>query len=136
MIGWSALIVDDSATLRTMLRTVFESKGVTVIEADNGSEGLSRAGEHPVDVILADIHMPVMDGVTMIRKIRALPQHTHTPIFVLSADATSSRLAEGRAAGATAWVIKATDPELLWNGIEKVLQRRDRLARTGEDLRK
>jgi two-component system chemotaxis response regulator CheY len=77
-----------------------------------------------------------MDGVTMIRKIRALPQHTDTPIFVLSADATSSRLAEGRAAGATAWVIKATDPELLWNGIEKVLQRRDRLARTGEDLRK
>jgi two-component system chemotaxis response regulator CheY len=126
MMGWSALIVDDSASLRSVLRAVLESKGVTVIEAENGSEGLSMARERAVDVIVADIHMPVMDGVRMIREIRRLEQHRHTPIFVLSTDATSGRLEEGRRAGATAWLIKPTNPELLWSGIERVLQRQTR----------
>jgi two-component system chemotaxis response regulator CheY len=124
--GWSALIVDDSASLRSVLRALLESKGVTVIEAENGSEGLSMARERAVDVIVADIHMPVMDGVRMIREIRSLEQHRHTPILVLTTDAASGRLEEGRKAGATAWLIKPINPELLWSGIERVLQRQTR----------
>jgi two-component system chemotaxis response regulator CheY len=134
--GWSALIVDDSATLRSTLRALLESKGVAVIEAEDGMEGLSRAREQAVDVIVADVHMPIMDGVKMIREIRCLEQHKHTPIFVLSTDSTSARLEEGRKAGATAWLIKPTNPELLWSGIERVLQRAASAARSREETSK
>jgi two-component system chemotaxis response regulator CheY len=119
--GWTALIVDDSNAMRSLLRAVLESKGVKVLEADNGCDGLQQAREHDVDVMIVDVHMPVMDGLKMVRAIRALPQHRKTPVFVLTSDATSRQMEEGRQAGATAWVVKTTDPELLWRGIEKML---------------
>ena len=130
---WSALIVDDSSALRLQLRATLEAQGVTVIEAENGSEGLWKAREYPVDIIIADIHMPIMDGVRMIREVRALRQHAHTPIFVLSTDSGSNRLEEGKKAGATAWLIKPLNPELLWKGIQKALsQPRSALAASKE----
>lgn len=132
--GWSALIVDDSATLRTTLRTMFESNAVTVIEAENGQQGFIKALEHTVDVIVTDIHMPVMDGVKMIGAIRELPQYKETPIFVLSTDGTTSRLQDGRKAGATAWLIKPTNPDLLWKGIERMLQQRRVGLHGGKDM--
>jgi two-component system chemotaxis response regulator CheY len=136
MMGWSALIVDDSSALRLQLRAMLESKGVKVIEAENGSEGLWRAREYAVDVIIADIHMPVMDGVRMIREVRQLRQHTQTPIFVLTTDAASNRLDEGRKAGATAWLIKPLNPELLWTGIQKALQKPRPSAGAGKESSK
>jgi two-component system chemotaxis response regulator CheY len=136
MMSWSALIVDDSSALRLQLRAMLESRGVKVVEAENGSEGLWRAREYSVDVIIADIHMPVMDGVRMIREIRMLQQHTNTPIFVLSTDAASNRLEEGRKAGATAWLIKPLNPELLWKGIEKALLQRRPSASAGKESSK
>jgi two-component system, chemotaxis family, chemotaxis protein CheY len=118
---WSILIVDDSALIRSQLRAALEAKGARVVEAENGSEGLWRAREKLVDLIVADIHMPVMDGIRMVEELRKLPEYTNTPIFILTSDAASSRAEEGKRAGANAWILKPVKPELLWKAIEKAL---------------
>ena len=122
--SWTILIVDDSHAARTQLRAPLEAKGVTVIEAENGREGLWRAKQKTLDLVVVDIHMPFMDGITMIRELRQLPGYETTPIFVLTADATSARIEEGRKAGANAWMLKPAQPELLWKSIEKALFRK------------
>jgi two-component system chemotaxis response regulator CheY len=120
-VRWSILVVDDSAAARSQLRLAFEAKGAKVIEAETGQEGLWRARAELVDLILTDVHMPVMDGLRMIQELRKEPQHATTPIFVLSSDATVARAAEGKKAGATAWIVKPIQPDLLWKAVEKAL---------------
>jgi two-component system chemotaxis response regulator CheY len=119
--GWSILIVDDSSLVRSQLRTALEAKGAQVFEAENGSEGLWRAREHQVDLVIADIHMPVMDGIRMVEELRKLPEYATTPIFILTSDAATSRADEGKKAGANAWILKPVKTELLWKAIEKAL---------------
>jgi two-component system chemotaxis response regulator CheY len=119
--SWSILVVDDSATARSQLRVAFEAKGAKVIEAENGREGLWRARAEKVDLILSDIHMPVMDGLQMIQELRKHPEYATVPIFVLTSDAAGTRAAEGKKAGANAWIIKPINPELLWKAVEKAL---------------
>lgn len=119
--SWLILVVDDSVTARALLRTAFEAKGARVIEAENGREGLWRARSEHVDLIVCDIHMPVMDGLQMIQELRKLPDYRTTPVFVLTSDATLSRAAEGKKAGADAWVVKPVTPASLWMAVEKAL---------------
>src|SRR5258706_4054140 len=118
---WSILIVDDSSLIRSQLRAALEAKGVRVVEAENGSEGLWRARENLVDLIIADIHMPVMDGIRMVEELRKIPEYTTTPIFILTSDAALSRAEEGKKAGANAWILKPVKTDLLWKAIEKAL---------------
>ena len=119
--NWSILLVDDSATSRALVRAALLSKGVKVLEAENGKEGLFRTRAEKVDLILTDIHMPVMDGLQMIREIRALPAHAGIPIFVLTSDASGERASVGKSAGATGWIIKPVSPAILWKIVEKAL---------------
>jgi len=118
---WSILIVDDSSLIRSQLRAALESRGAHVVEAENGSEGLWRARENLVDLVVADIHMPVMDGIKMVEELRKLPEYATTPIFILTSDAASSRAEEGKKAGANAWILKPVKADLLWKAIEKAL---------------
>jgi len=121
MATWSILIVDDSSSARAQLRGWLEAKGVRVIEAENGQEGLWRAREEPVDFVFSDVHMPVMDGLRMIQELRKLPRYAGTPIFIYTSDAAVTRVAEGKKAGANAWITKPAQPELLWKAVEKAL---------------
>lgn len=118
---WVILVVDDSATTRSQLRDEFEARGARVVEAENGREGVWRARAEPIDLIVCDIHMPVMDGLQMIQELRKLPEHAKTPVFVLTSDAAVTRAAEGKKAGADAWVIKPINPASLWKAVEKAL---------------
>jgi two-component system, chemotaxis family, chemotaxis protein CheY len=118
---WSILIVDDSETSRTQLRAALAANGTRVIEAENGKQGLLRARAETVDLIFTDIHMPFMDGLQMIRELRMLREYEKTPVFVLTSDASGIRAAEGKAAGATGWIVKPVSPELLWKVAEKAL---------------
>ncbi|HWZ90722.1 MAG TPA: response regulator [Polyangiaceae bacterium] len=118
---WLILVVDDSAVARSQLRVAFEAKGARVIEAENGREGLWRARAETVDLVFTDVHMPVMDGLHMLQELRKQPEYATTPIFVLSSDATTTRAAEGKRAGANAWIVKPINPELLWKAVEKAL---------------
>jgi two-component system chemotaxis response regulator CheY len=114
-------VVDDSSLVRSQLRTALEGKGARVVEAENGREGLWRAREHSIDAVVADIHMPVMDGIRMVEELRKLPEHATTPIFILTSDAATSRAEEGKRAGANAWILKPVRTELLWKAIERSL---------------
>jgi two-component system chemotaxis response regulator CheY len=120
-VTWSILIVDDSSLVRGQLRAALEAKGARVVEAENGSEGLWRARENAVDLVVADIHMPVMDGIRMVEELRKIPEYVTTPIFILTSDAASSRAEEGKRAGANAWILKPVKTDLLWKAIEKAL---------------
>jgi len=113
------LMVDDSSTSRRQMRLALENAGIVVAEASEGVEGLWRARQQVFDLVLTDIHMPTMDGLEFIRELRKNPGYEETPIYVLTSDGSRDRLAEGRAAGATAWVIKPPNLPLLVDAIVK-----------------
>jgi two-component system chemotaxis response regulator CheY len=122
------LMVDDSSASRRQLKLALEQAGISVAEASEGVEGLWRAREQAFDLILTDIHMPTMDGLEFIRELRKNPVYQHTPIYVLTSDGSRDRLKEGRAAGATAWVLKPPNLPLLVEAILKAIAFRARAA--------
>lgn len=115
------LVVDDSAVLRGQVRSVLEARGLTIVEAENGVEGLWQAREKNFDLVLVDVHMPLMDGLRMVEELRKLPGYLQTPVFILTSDAAGSRIEEGKRAGANAWILKPFDPGLLWKAVDRAL---------------
>jgi two-component system, chemotaxis family, chemotaxis protein CheY len=115
------LIVDDSASVRRQLRRALESDGYSVVEAENGQRGIDAVNEGPVDLMIVDVNMPVMDGFEMIGKVRELEKHKRTPIFVLTTESGANTVKQGKALGATAWIVKPVKPEVLVKGIRGVL---------------
>lgn len=114
------LTVDDSATMRNMLRFALEKGGYEVIQANDGQDGLNRLDAEGADVIITDVNMPVMDGLTMIREVRSRSIHKSTPILVLTTEASQAMKDKGRAAGATGWIVKPFDPDKLLAVVRKV----------------
>lgn len=123
MTSKSVLIVDDSMSVRNQLRQILESDGLYVCEAENGQRGLELCRERTVDLVIVDVNMPVMDGIEMITKVRELDQHKKTPIFVLTTESGLSTAKQGKAAGATAWIVKPVNPDVLLRGVRGVLSR-------------
>ncbi len=120
----TALIVDDSNSMRQMVGFTLRGAGFTVIEGANGQEALDNLTAAPggkVDLIVTDLNMPVMDGLTFIRQVRTRPHLKFTPILMLTTESQESRKAEGKAAGATGWIVKPFHPEQLMKVIERVL---------------
>jgi two-component system chemotaxis response regulator CheY len=115
------LTVDDSATMRQMLTFTLETAGYQVIEAVNGTEALAKAGQVRADLVLTDVNMPLMDGITLIRELRKLPQYRFTPMLMLTTESSPEKKQEGKAAGATGWLVKPFNPEQLLATIRKVL---------------
>lgn len=120
------LAVDDSAVARRQLREALERAGITVYEAAEGVEALWRARQQAFDLILTDVHMPTMDGLEFIRELRKSPGYSQTPVYVLTSDGCRERLAEGRAAGATAWIIKPPNMPLLVEAVLKATAKHGR----------
>ncbi len=122
--GKTALIVDDSSSMRQMVGFTLKGAGFTVIEGGNGQEALDRLSGAPggkVDIIITDLNMPVMDGLTFIKQVRTRAMLRFTPILMLTTESQESRKAEGKAAGATGWIVKPFHPEQLLKVIDKVL---------------
>ena len=120
----TVLIVDVSTSMRQMVTFTLRGAGYEVIEGSNGQEALDRLTSTPtnkVDLVITDLNMPVMDGMTLIRQLRAKPSMRFTPILMLTTESSDTRKAEGKAAGATGWIIKPFQPEQLLRVIEKVL---------------
>ena len=114
------LAVDDSASLRQMVAFTLKSAGYDVIEAGDGEEGLAKAKGATVNVVLTDQNMPKMDGLTLVKSLRALPQYAATPILLLTTESSDQMKAAGKAAGATGWLVKPFDPAKLLEVIKKV----------------
>lgn len=108
-----ALVVDDAGTVRMFHRTVVEAAGWDVIEAENGMEALERAAGRPVDLMLVDVNMPVMDGYRFIEAARATPELAHVPAIMISTEAQLIDSEKAFAAGANHYLIKPARPDHL-----------------------
>ncbi len=116
-----ALVVDDSVSMRRMVAFTLSQAGFAVVEGENGAAGLAELDRAPVELIITDVNMPVMDGFRFVREVRRRPGHEATPILMLTTDSEQERKAEGRAAGATGWIVKPFDPDRLVEVVRKVL---------------
>jgi len=117
----TALIVDDSVSMRQMVGFTLQEAGFTVLEGANGQEGLDRLTGAKVDIIITDLNMPIMDGLTFIRGVRARAETRFTPVLMLTTESQASKKQEGKAAGATGWIVKPFNPTQLLEVIAKVL---------------
>lgn len=119
----SILIVDDSASLRMAIRIALREDGYTVTEAGDGVEALTMTESARFDLIVTDLNMPNMDGLTMIRELRKRPEQTGIPIIFLTTESDPEMKAQAKAAGATGWLVKPFVPDQLVKVARKVLGR-------------
>ena len=115
------LAVDDSAAMRQMVGITLTGAGHEVEQAADGCEALQMAARSKFDLIITDVNMPRMDGITLVRELRGLASYKYVPMLVLTTEATTERKQEGKAAGATGWLVKPFNPERLLATIAKVL---------------
>jgi two-component system, chemotaxis family, chemotaxis protein CheY len=115
------LTVDDSASIRQMVSFTLRGAGYEVLEAVDGEDALNKARVGPVSLVLTDLYMPKMDGITLIRELRKLPTYRFVPMLTMTTESSPERKAEGKAAGATGWLVKPFHPDRLLATIEKVL---------------
>jgi two-component system, chemotaxis family, chemotaxis protein CheY len=115
-----ALVVDDSATMRQMIKTTIASMGFDSITAQDGEKALKILGDQTVDVIITDINMPNMDGVQLIAELRKTKNAKYTPILVITTEGGQSVKEAGKSAGASGWIVKPFDPQALINAVTKL----------------
>lgn len=117
----SILTVDDSASIRQMVKLTLGAAGYQVHEAGNGAEGLAKAKTTQVDMVVTDLNMPVMDGLTFIRELRKLPSYRGVPIIFLTTESDGGIKAQAKEAGATGWIVKPFQQDQLLAVAKKVL---------------
>ena len=115
------LAVDDSAAMRQMVGITLSGAGHEVEQAADGCEALRKAEAVRFDLVITDVNMPNMDGITLVRELRGLDSYKFVPLLVLTTEATTERKQAGKAAGATGWLVKPFNPERLLATINKVL---------------
>lgn len=115
------LSVDDSASIRQMVSFTLMKEGYDVIEAMDGRDALSKLNGAPVNLVITDLHMPVMDGIDLIKSLRADPAYKFTPIVMLTTESHQDRKDQGRQAGATGWIVKPFKPDQLIAVVKKLL---------------
>ena len=114
------LAVDDSSSMRQLVKMTLTRAGYDVVEAEDGSKGLQKATAETFDMVLSDINMPVMTGLDLLRNLRKLAQYKFTPIVLVTTESQLEKKAEGKAAGATGWIVKPFDPVKLVAAIRRV----------------
>jgi len=116
------MTVDDSASVRQMVSFTLKQAGYEVVEAKDGQDALDKLGASSVNMLITDLNMPKIDGIKLIRKVREKPESRFMPIIMLTTESQDSKKKEGRAAGATGWIVKPFKPEQLLAVIKKVLR--------------
>lgn len=114
------MTVDDSSSVRQMVAFTLKDAGYEVLEASDGVDALGKLAG-PVDMIITDLNMPNMDGLELIKKVRAMPACKFIPIIMLTTESQADKKQEGKQAGATGWIIKPFKPEQLLGVVKKVL---------------
>ena len=114
------LAVDDSASMRQMVSFTLKNAGFDVTEASDGVDALEVAKSSSFDVVITDVNMPTMGGISLVKNLRTLPNFKFTPILMLTTESGTDKKSEGKAAGATGWIVKPFNPEQLLAVIKKV----------------
>jgi two-component system chemotaxis response regulator CheY len=119
--GKSVLVVDDSGSVRTVVGIALRGAGYEVVEAGDGSEGLRMLDGRRVHLIISDVNMPGMDGLTFLKEIKRHPQHKFVPVMMLTTEAGADKMAVGKAEGARAWMTKPFKPEQMLQAVQKLV---------------
>jgi two-component system chemotaxis response regulator CheY len=114
------MIVDDSASMRQAVGIALKDAGYAVLEGRDGKDALSRLTGQKVHLIISDVNMPNMDGISFVKALKQLPNYRFTPVIMLTTESEESRKLEGQAAGAKAWVVKPFKPEKLIGAVQKL----------------
>jgi two-component system chemotaxis response regulator CheY len=115
------LLVDDSASVRTVAGIALRGAGYEVVEASNGQEGLERLSGDKVHLIISDVNMPVLDGIAFLKEVKKHPNYKFTPVIMLTTEAGEDKKQEGRAAGAKAWITKPFQPAVMLDAVSKLV---------------
>lgn len=115
------LVVDDSASLRQVVSISLKGKGYDVIQASNGKDALSKLDGTKINLVISDVNMPIMDGLTFVTEMKKLPRYKFTPVIMLTTEAGASMKEKGRAAGVKAWVVKPFKPEQMLTAVAKLI---------------
>lgn len=116
------MTVDDSKSIRQMVAFTLTRAGYEVLEAEDGKDAIKKLDSHSVHMMIADLNMPNMDGIELIKQTRANPRYKFMPIVMLTTESQEGKKAEGKAAGATGWIVKPFKPDQLLGVIQKVLK--------------
>lgn len=117
----TALVVDDSSVMREMVAQTLRKAGFELRLGANGQEGLDRLAGSPVDLIVTDVYMPVMDGISFVRAVRARSDGKRVPILILTTETKPEIKQQGKAAGASGWIVKPFNPDMLLQVVAKLL---------------
>jgi two-component system chemotaxis response regulator CheY len=115
------MIVDDSSSLRTVVGIALKNAGYEVVEACDGKDALAKLGGRKFNLIVSDVNMPNMDGITFVSQLKQNPSYRFTPVIMLTTEGDEAKKAAGKAAGAKAWVLKPFQPPVLLDAIAKLV---------------
>lgn len=116
------MTVDDSPSLRQMVALTLETAGYEVVEACDGHDAVAKLGGREYHLFVTDLNMPGMDGIELTRKLRSMPEYRFVPIVLLTTESHQEKKMEGKAAGATGWIVKPFKPEDLLATVKKVMR--------------
>lgn len=116
------MTVDDSASMRQMVGFTLKQHGYDIIEAVNGTEALKKLEKESIDMLITDINMPELDGISLVRRVRDNPSYKFIPIIILTTEFQAEKKQEGKAAGATGWIVKPFRPDQLVAVVRKVMR--------------
>jgi len=119
--GKTIMTVDDSASVRQMVGFTLRNAGYEVLEASDGRDALSKLNGRSVQLVITDLNMPNLDGIGLIRSLRGEAAYKFVPIVMLTTESQAEKKQEGKAAGATGWIVKPFKPEQLLAVVKKVL---------------
>jgi two-component system, chemotaxis family, chemotaxis protein CheY len=119
--GKTILVVDDAMTVRNLAKFALSKGGYTIIEAEDGVQGLKKLEENTVDLVISDLNMPNMNGLDMCRNIKSNEKYKSMPIFMLTTEASQEVAMQGKEIGIMAWIVKPFVPEKLLGAVQKVI---------------
>jgi two-component system, chemotaxis family, chemotaxis protein CheY len=115
------LTVDDSPSMRQMVSFTLQGAGYEVVQTADGVEALEWARGSSVDLVLTDVHMPRMDGITLVRELRSLQSYKLVPMLILTTESSQEKKMDGKRAGATGWIVKPFNPAQLLATVARVI---------------
>lgn len=119
--GKTVMVVDDSASVRQVVGIALKGAGYDVVEAVDGKDGLTKLDGRKLHLIISDVNMPNMDGISFLKAVKANASYKFTPVIMLTTENQESKMQEGKAAGAKAWIVKPFQPPQLLDAVSKLV---------------
>ncbi|VVP58909.1 response regulator [Pseudomonas fluorescens] len=117
----TVMVVDDSSSVRQVVSITLKGAGYDVIEASDGKDALTKLNGQKIHLMISDVNMPNMDGITLVKEVKKLANYKFTPIIMLTTESQEAKKQEGQAAGARAWVVKPFQPAQMLAAVSKLI---------------